>query len=121
MAISAIQLFQGRALDDNDYRERGVQCPSQLAALNALSDRINRWESRQCLVFPTLTLLQIVLKTIVGQSTPSILNRHHTHHLKTQHLRKERSDRMHGDGITQGGRDGRKCACVTGGSILKWW
>ena len=42
MAISAIQLFQGRALDDNDYRERGVQCPSQIAALNALNDRINR-------------------------------------------------------------------------------
>ena len=42
MAISAIQLFQGRALDDNDYRERGVQCPSQIAALNVLSDRINR-------------------------------------------------------------------------------
>ena len=42
MAISAIQLFQGRALDDNDYRENGVQCPSQIAALNALSDRISR-------------------------------------------------------------------------------
>ena len=41
MAISAIQLFQGRALDDNDFRENGVQCPSQIAALNALSDRIN--------------------------------------------------------------------------------
>ena len=41
MAISAIQLFQGRALDDNDYRGNGVQCPSQLAALNTLSDRIN--------------------------------------------------------------------------------
>ena len=41
MAISAIQLFQGRALDDNDYRERGVQCPNQIAALNTLSDRIN--------------------------------------------------------------------------------
>ena len=42
MAVSAIQLFQGRALDDNDYRGNGVQCPSQLAALNALNDRINR-------------------------------------------------------------------------------
>ena len=42
MAISAIQLFQGRALDDNDYRGNGLQCPSQIAALNALSDRINR-------------------------------------------------------------------------------
>ena len=41
MAISAIQLFQGQALDDKDYRENGVQCPSQLAALNALSDSFN--------------------------------------------------------------------------------
>ncbi|PUU75888.1 hypothetical protein B9Z19DRAFT_1130580 [Tuber borchii] len=41
MAISAIQLFQGRALDDNDYRENGVQSPSQIAALNALSNRLN--------------------------------------------------------------------------------
>jgi len=41
MAISAIQLFLGRALDDNDFRANGVQCSSQLAALNALSDRIN--------------------------------------------------------------------------------
>ena len=65
MAISAIQLFQGRALD-NDYRENGVQCPSQLAALNALNGRINRWESRQFLTLPTLTPLQIVLKPIVG-------------------------------------------------------
>jgi len=40
MAISAIQLFQGRALDENDYKENGVQCSSQIAALNALSDRI---------------------------------------------------------------------------------
>ncbi|PUU75894.1 hypothetical protein B9Z19DRAFT_1067084 [Tuber borchii] len=46
MAISAIQLFQGRALDDNDYRENGVQCPSQIAALNVLRDRINSDESR---------------------------------------------------------------------------
>ncbi|PUU75898.1 hypothetical protein B9Z19DRAFT_1130590 [Tuber borchii] len=45
MAISAIQLFQGQALDDRDYRENGVQCPTQLAALNALSDRINSVES----------------------------------------------------------------------------
>ncbi|PUU75897.1 hypothetical protein B9Z19DRAFT_1130589 [Tuber borchii] len=44
MAISAIQLFQGRALDDQDYRENGVQSLSQLAALNALSDRINSVE-----------------------------------------------------------------------------
>jgi len=41
MAISAIQLFQGRALNDSDYRGNGVQCPSQIAALNALRDRIN--------------------------------------------------------------------------------
>jgi len=41
MAISGIQLFQGRTLDDNDFRANGVQCSSQLAALNALSDRIN--------------------------------------------------------------------------------
>jgi len=41
MAISAIQLFQGRALGGNDFRANGVQCSSQLAALNALSDRIN--------------------------------------------------------------------------------
>jgi len=40
MAISAIQLFQGQALNDNDYRGNGVQCPAQLAALNALSGRI---------------------------------------------------------------------------------
>jgi len=40
MAISAIQLFQGRALNDNDYRGNGVQCPAQLTALNALSDII---------------------------------------------------------------------------------
>ncbi|PUU80595.1 hypothetical protein B9Z19DRAFT_1191735 [Tuber borchii] len=45
IAISAIQLFQGRALDDNDYRERGVQCPSQIAALNTLRKRINGVES----------------------------------------------------------------------------
>jgi len=45
MAISAIQLFQGRVLEDNDFRANGVQCSSQLAALNALSDRINRWVS----------------------------------------------------------------------------
>ncbi|PUU75895.1 hypothetical protein B9Z19DRAFT_305061 [Tuber borchii] len=45
MAISAIQLFQGRALGDSGYRENGVQCLSQLAALNTLSDRINGRES----------------------------------------------------------------------------
>jgi len=41
MAISAIQLFQGRTLDENDFRANSVQCSSQLAALNALSDTIN--------------------------------------------------------------------------------
>jgi len=41
MAISAIQLFQRRALSGNDFRANGVQCPSQLAALKALSDKIN--------------------------------------------------------------------------------
>jgi len=51
MAISAIQLFQGRALDDNDYRENGVQCPSQIVALNALSDR-----KRQLPRYPTATV-----------------------------------------------------------------
>jgi len=70
MAISTIQLFQGRALDDNDYRESGVQYPSQIAALNALSDRLNSWESRQCLILPALTLLQIVLKTIWASRHP---------------------------------------------------
>ncbi|PUU75890.1 hypothetical protein B9Z19DRAFT_1089422 [Tuber borchii] len=47
MAISAIQLFQGRALNDNDYRGNGVQCPSQIAALNTLRDRINGDESHR--------------------------------------------------------------------------
>jgi len=42
MAISAIQLFQGRALVENDFRANGVQCSTQLAALNTLSERINR-------------------------------------------------------------------------------
>ncbi|KAG0633902.1 hypothetical protein HOY80DRAFT_1102237 [Tuber brumale] len=41
MAISAIQLFQGQALDDNDYRGNGVQYSSQLAVLNELSKRIH--------------------------------------------------------------------------------
>jgi len=41
MAISAIQLFQGRALDDNDFRANGVECSSQLAALNALNNRLH--------------------------------------------------------------------------------
>ncbi|CUS08542.1 unnamed protein product [Tuber aestivum] len=41
MAISAIQLFEGRTLGDLDYRANGVQCPSQLAALNDLSERIH--------------------------------------------------------------------------------
>jgi len=41
MAISAIQLFHGRTLKDNDYRANGVECPSQLAALKALSNRLH--------------------------------------------------------------------------------
>jgi len=41
MAISAIQLFQGQALDDNDFRANGVGCSSQLAALNALNNRLH--------------------------------------------------------------------------------
>jgi len=40
MAISAIQLFQGRTLKDNDFMENGVECPSQLAALKALGIRL---------------------------------------------------------------------------------
>ncbi|PWW77336.1 hypothetical protein C7212DRAFT_312315 [Tuber magnatum] len=45
MAISAIQLFEGRTLSDLDYRANGVQCPSQLAALQELSDRIHGVEN----------------------------------------------------------------------------
>ncbi|CUS08541.1 unnamed protein product [Tuber aestivum] len=41
MAISAIQLFQGRILSDLDYRANGVQCDNQLAALDELSERIH--------------------------------------------------------------------------------
>ena len=41
MAISAIQLFQGRALNDKNFMENGVECPSQLAALNALNNRLH--------------------------------------------------------------------------------
>ncbi|PWW77331.1 hypothetical protein C7212DRAFT_276563 [Tuber magnatum] len=41
MAISAIQLFQGRTLSDLDYRANGVQCPCQREALNTLSERIH--------------------------------------------------------------------------------
>ncbi|PWW77338.1 hypothetical protein C7212DRAFT_312317 [Tuber magnatum] len=44
MAISAIQLFQGRTLSDLDYRANGVQCDTQLAALDELSDRIHGLE-----------------------------------------------------------------------------
>jgi len=42
MAISAIQLFEGWALNDNDYRGNGVECPSQISALNALRTRLNK-------------------------------------------------------------------------------
>ncbi|RPA94553.1 hypothetical protein L873DRAFT_1746802 [Choiromyces venosus 120613-1] len=41
MAISALQIFQGRKLSHQDYRDHGVQSPSQLMALDALSIRIH--------------------------------------------------------------------------------
>ncbi|KAG0638997.1 hypothetical protein HOY80DRAFT_1137078 [Tuber brumale] len=50
MAISAIQLFEGRTLSDLDYRANGVQCLSQLAALNQLSERIHGVEGEEELV-----------------------------------------------------------------------
>ncbi|KAG0124738.1 hypothetical protein HOY82DRAFT_673444 [Tuber indicum] len=40
MAISAIQLFEGRILNDLDYRANGVQCPGQIEALDVLGERI---------------------------------------------------------------------------------
>ncbi|RPA94556.1 hypothetical protein L873DRAFT_1814061 [Choiromyces venosus 120613-1] len=40
-AISALQIFQGRKLSHKDYRDQGVQSPSQLTALDALSIRIH--------------------------------------------------------------------------------
>ncbi|RPA94558.1 hypothetical protein L873DRAFT_1814066 [Choiromyces venosus 120613-1] len=40
-AISALQIFQGRKLSHQDYRDHGVQSPSQLTALDALSIRIH--------------------------------------------------------------------------------
>ncbi|KAG0632960.1 hypothetical protein HOY80DRAFT_914110 [Tuber brumale] len=45
MAISAIQLFEGRILSDLDYRANGVQCPSQIEALDALGERIHSAEN----------------------------------------------------------------------------
>ncbi|PWW77332.1 hypothetical protein C7212DRAFT_342264 [Tuber magnatum] len=45
MAISALQLFEGRTLSDLDYRANGVQCRSQIEALNALSERIHGVEN----------------------------------------------------------------------------
>ncbi|KAG0639003.1 hypothetical protein HOY80DRAFT_965189 [Tuber brumale] len=45
MAISVIQLFEGRALRDIDYRVNGVQCPSQLAALDELKERLQSAET----------------------------------------------------------------------------
>ncbi|PUU75887.1 hypothetical protein B9Z19DRAFT_1130579 [Tuber borchii] len=86
IAISAIQLFQGRALDDNDYMENGVQRPSQLVALNALSDRIKGIESDSSPV------------DTVDTKSPSC----------TAPEEKERPHRMHCDEIMQGGRSGRK-------------
>ncbi|KAG0632959.1 hypothetical protein HOY80DRAFT_676347 [Tuber brumale] len=44
MAISAIQLFQGRILSDLDYRANGVQCTSQIEALDALGERLHSGE-----------------------------------------------------------------------------
>ncbi|RPA94562.1 hypothetical protein L873DRAFT_1410171 [Choiromyces venosus 120613-1] len=41
MAISALQIFQGRKLSHQDYRDHGVQSPSQLTALDTLSIRIH--------------------------------------------------------------------------------
>ncbi|RPA94561.1 hypothetical protein L873DRAFT_1814074 [Choiromyces venosus 120613-1] len=46
MAISALQIFQGRKLSQQDYRDHGVQSPSQLTALDALSIRIHGYVSR---------------------------------------------------------------------------
>ncbi|CUS08544.1 unnamed protein product [Tuber aestivum] len=45
MAISAIQLFEGRALSDLNYRANGVQCRGQIEALNVLSERIHGVEN----------------------------------------------------------------------------
>ncbi|RPA94547.1 hypothetical protein L873DRAFT_1814049 [Choiromyces venosus 120613-1] len=42
MAISALQLFEGRELSHKDYRDHGVQSPNQLTALDELSIRIHR-------------------------------------------------------------------------------
>ncbi|KAG0639004.1 hypothetical protein HOY80DRAFT_922046 [Tuber brumale] len=41
MAISAIQLYEGRTLSDLDYRANGVQSLSQLEALKELRERIH--------------------------------------------------------------------------------
>ncbi|RPA94559.1 hypothetical protein L873DRAFT_1814070 [Choiromyces venosus 120613-1] len=41
MAISALQIFEGRKLSHQDYRDHGVQSPNQLTALDALSIRIH--------------------------------------------------------------------------------
>ncbi|KAG0639006.1 hypothetical protein HOY80DRAFT_1137082 [Tuber brumale] len=38
MAISAIQLFEGRTLSELDYRENGLQCHTQLAAVENHDD-----------------------------------------------------------------------------------
>ncbi|PUU75896.1 hypothetical protein B9Z19DRAFT_1130588 [Tuber borchii] len=68
IAISAIQLFEGRALDDNDYRGNGVQCPSQIAALNELRGRINSAEKHSG---PVGTLdTQLPLYTALEDTAP---------------------------------------------------
>ncbi|CUS15711.1 unnamed protein product [Tuber aestivum] len=46
MAISAIQLFEGRALGELDFRANGVQCGGQIEALNALREGIHRKAQR---------------------------------------------------------------------------
>jgi len=71
--------------------------------------------SKQWLALPKLTLLQIVLKVRVAHPTPPILN--HLHH--TQLLKKERSDRRHGNRIMQGRKSGRKCVLVIWGGRRK--
>ncbi|CUS10128.1 unnamed protein product [Tuber aestivum] len=45
MAISAIQLCEGRPLGELDFRANGAQCRGQIEALNALSERIHGSET----------------------------------------------------------------------------
>ncbi|RPA94552.1 hypothetical protein L873DRAFT_1409689 [Choiromyces venosus 120613-1] len=57
MAISALQIFQGRKLSHHDYRDYGVQSPSQLTALDTLSIRIHGYVLR----YPSLTQIPTLL------------------------------------------------------------